>query len=149
MGSASTSTRRTSTSPWPSPCSWSSSTCGSGRRPSSRPTPRSRPPRRQTSACKILKLLLTGDHTIHCLTGHALRSYGSLMRIYFVGSHATGKTTLCRYVSRRYNLPMITEVARMVLAEMETNLDALRTDVDLVADYQRRVFERQVTVERL
>jgi len=71
------------------------------------------------------------------------------MRIYFVGSHATGKTTLCRYVSRRYNLPMITEVARMVLAEMETNLDALRTDVDLVADYQRRVFERQVAVERL
>ena len=27
------------------------------------------------------------------------------MRIYFVGSHATGKTTLCRYVSRRYGLP--------------------------------------------
>jgi nicotinamide riboside kinase len=71
------------------------------------------------------------------------------MRIYFVGSHATGKTTLCRYVSRRYGLPMITEVARMVLAEMETSLDALRTDVDLVADYQRRVFERQVAVERL
>jgi nicotinamide riboside kinase len=71
------------------------------------------------------------------------------MRIYFVGSHATGKTTLCRYVSRRYNLPMITEVARMVLAEMETHLDALRTDVDLVADYQRRVFERQVAVEKL
>jgi predicted ATPase len=71
------------------------------------------------------------------------------MRIYFVGSHATGKTTLCRYVSRRYGLPMITEVARMVLAEMETNLDALRTDVDLVADYQRRVFERQVAVEKL
>ena len=42
------------------------------------------------------------------------------MRIYFVGSHATGKTTLCRYVSRRYGLPMISEVARAVLAEMET-----------------------------
>ena len=49
------------------------------------------------------------------------------MRIYFVGSHATGKTTLCRYVSRRYGLPMISEVARAVLAEMETSLDALRT----------------------
>ncbi len=71
------------------------------------------------------------------------------MRIYFVGSHATGKTTLCRYVSRRYGLPMITEVARAVLAEMETNLDALRTDMDLVAEYQRRVFERQVAVEKL
>ena len=43
---------------------------------------------------------------------------------------------------------MITEVARAVLAELETSLDALRTDVDLVAEYQRRVFERQVQVER-
>jgi predicted ATPase len=69
------------------------------------------------------------------------------MRIYFVGSHATGKTTLCRYVSRRYGLPMITEVARAVLAELESSFDALRTDMDLVAEYQRRVFERQVSVE--
>jgi len=71
------------------------------------------------------------------------------MRIYFVGSHATGKTTLCRYVSRRYGLPMITEVARAVLAEMESSLDALRTDMDLVADYQQRVFARQVAIEHL
>jgi hypothetical protein len=70
------------------------------------------------------------------------------MRIYFVGSHATGKTTMTRYVSRRYGLPMITEVARAVLAELETSLDQLRTDMDLVAEYQRRVFERQVQVER-
>lgn len=71
------------------------------------------------------------------------------MRIYFVGSHATGKTTLCRYVSRHYGLPMITEVARAVLAEMETSLDQLRTDIDLTADYQSRVFQRQVAVEKL
>jgi predicted ATPase len=70
------------------------------------------------------------------------------MRIYFVGSHATGKTTLCRYVSRRFGLPMISEVARAVLAEMETSLDALRTDMDLVAEYQERVFARQVAVEQ-
>jgi nicotinamide riboside kinase len=72
----------------------------------------------------------------------------SAMRIYFVGSHATGKTTLCRYVSRRYGMPMISEVARAVLAEMETSLDALRTDMDLVAEYQQRVFARQVSVEK-
>ncbi len=71
------------------------------------------------------------------------------MRIYFVGSHATGKTTLCRYVSRRFGLPMITEVARAVLAEMETGFDALRTDMDLVGEYQERVFARQVAVEQL
>jgi nicotinamide riboside kinase len=71
------------------------------------------------------------------------------VRIYFVGSHATGKTTLCRYVSRRYGLPMITEVARAVLAEMESSLDSLRTDMDLVAEYQERVFARQVAIEKL
>jgi nicotinamide riboside kinase len=70
------------------------------------------------------------------------------MRIYFVGSHATGKTTLCRYVSHRYGLPMISEVARAVLAEMEASLDTLRTDMDLVAEYQERVFARQVAVEK-
>lgn len=71
------------------------------------------------------------------------------MRIYFVGSHATGKTTLCRYISRRYGLPMISEVARAVLAEMEASFDALRTDMDLVAEYQTQVFARQVAVEKL
>jgi nicotinamide riboside kinase len=71
------------------------------------------------------------------------------MRIYFVGSHATGKTTMCRWVSKQYRLPMISEVARAVLAELEARFDALRTDMDLVADYQRQVFARQVDVERL
>ncbi len=71
------------------------------------------------------------------------------MRIYFVGSHATGKTTMTRWVSRRYGIPMITEVARSVLAELETNFDTLRTDMERVGDYQRRVFERQIATERL
>jgi hypothetical protein len=71
------------------------------------------------------------------------------MRIYFVGAHATGKTTMTRYVSRKWGLPMITEVARAVLAELEARLESLRTDMDLVAEYQRRVFARQVQVERM
>lgn len=71
------------------------------------------------------------------------------MRIYFVGSHATGKTTLCRFISRRYGIPMITEVARAVLAEMEASFDALRTDIDLVAEYQKQVFARQIAEEQL
>jgi nicotinamide riboside kinase len=70
------------------------------------------------------------------------------MRVYFVGSHATGKTTLCRYVSKRYRLPMISEMARSVLAEMESSFDAMRTDMDLVAEYQRQVFARQVATEK-
>lgn len=69
-------------------------------------------------------------------------------RVYLVGSHATGKTTLARFIRDRYGLPMIAEVARGVLAEMEARLDALRTDIDLVNRYQAEVFLRQIEAER-
>jgi predicted ATPase len=68
-------------------------------------------------------------------------------RIYLVGAHATGKTTLARWIRDRYGLPMISEVARGVLAEMEARLDAMRSDVDLVNRYQSEVFERQLEAE--
>jgi len=69
-------------------------------------------------------------------------------RIYLVGAHSTGKTTLARWIRDHYGLPMISEVARGVLAEMEARLDSLRTDVALVNRYQREVFERQILAER-
>ena len=68
-------------------------------------------------------------------------------RIYLVGAHSTGKTTLARRIRDRYGLPMISEVARGVLAEMEARLDTLRTDVELVNRYQSQVFERQIAAE--
>ena len=68
-------------------------------------------------------------------------------RIYLVGAHATGKTTLARWVRDTFGLPMISEVARGVLAEMEAQLDALRSNIDVVNRYQREVFERQITAE--
>lgn len=73
---------------------------------------------------------------------------GAHQRIYLVGAHSTGKTTLARWVRDRFGLPMISEVARGVLAEMEAQLDALRSDVELVNRYQRQVFERQLEAER-
>lgn len=69
-------------------------------------------------------------------------------RIYLVGSHATGKTTLARWVRDNYGLPMIAEVARGVLAEMEARLETLRSDIDLVGRYQWQVFERQIDAEK-
>ncbi len=70
------------------------------------------------------------------------------IRIYLVGAHATGKTTLARMIRDRYDLPMISEVARGVLAEMEAQVDSLRTNVDLVDRYQMEVFERQISAEQ-
>ena len=68
-------------------------------------------------------------------------------RIYFVGAHSTGKTTMARWVRDRYGLPMIAEVARGVLSEMEAQLDSLRTNVDLVNHYQTEVYLRQISAE--
>lgn len=70
------------------------------------------------------------------------------LRIYLVGAHATGKTTLARWIRDRYHVPMIAEVARGVLAEMEEQLEKLRTDIDLVDRYQATVFTRQIDAER-
>ena len=37
-------------------------------------------------------------------------------RIYFVGAHRTGKTTCAQWAKETYGLPLITELARTVLA---------------------------------
>ncbi|MBM3975491.1 MAG: hypothetical protein FJ299_00700 [Planctomycetes bacterium] len=69
------------------------------------------------------------------------------LRIYLVGAHSTGKTTLARWVRDNYQVPMISEVARGVLAEMEAKLEVLRSDIDLVNRYQVEVFRRQIEAE--
>jgi nicotinamide riboside kinase len=70
------------------------------------------------------------------------------MRIYFIGAHSTGKTTIARHTAKRLGLPLITEVARGVLAELELSLDTLRTDIDTVTRYQREVLLRQIATEQ-
>ena len=69
------------------------------------------------------------------------------MKVYICGAHSCGKTTLARYVSEKYKLPMITEVARAVLSEKELHLDSLRYDLNLVDDYQHNIFQRQLQEE--
>lgn len=68
-------------------------------------------------------------------------------RVYLVGSHASGKTTLARWIALAYGLPMISEVARLELAKREANFDDLRCDVDEVSTYQREVFAEQLRQE--
>lgn len=69
-------------------------------------------------------------------------------RVYLVGAHSTGKTTLARWIRDTYGVPMISEVARGVLAEMEAQLDSMRSNLDLVDHYQREVFLRQLEAEQ-
>ena len=70
------------------------------------------------------------------------------MRVYFVGSHSSGKSSLARYVSEKHHLPMITECARMVLSERELSVDALRANIEVVDSYQNEVFKRQLIEEQ-
>lgn len=69
------------------------------------------------------------------------------MRIYICGSFSNGKTTLARYISEKYKLPMITEVARTILSEKELSLDSLRSDMKAVDSYQSDIFYRQIEEE--
>jgi hypothetical protein len=68
------------------------------------------------------------------------------LRIAFIGSAATGKTTLTRWVKKHYGLPMINEIARQVLGELETDFPTLHADLDETTNYQREVFKRQIRV---
>jgi predicted ATPase len=71
------------------------------------------------------------------------------LRIYIAGAHSTGKTTLARWIARAYGLPLVTEVARSVLAELEVPLPTLRIDLDRVRAFQAEVFRRQAEAERV
>lgn len=70
------------------------------------------------------------------------------MKIYISGSHGSGKTTCARYISEKYKLPLITEVARTILSEKELQIDSLRYDMNLVNDYQSSIFYRQLNEEK-
>lgn len=70
------------------------------------------------------------------------------MKVYFIGSHSTGKTTLCRYVSEKYKIPMLPELARIILAEWELNIDTLRVNLDTVDKYQEEIISRQFIEEK-
>jgi Cdc6-like AAA superfamily ATPase len=70
------------------------------------------------------------------------------MRVYFIGAHSTGKTTMARYVSRQTGLQLLPEVARMVLAERELSMETLRSDLDVVDSFQKEIFHRQMEIER-
>lgn len=72
---------------------------------------------------------------------------GRPLRVYIAGAHSTGKTTLARTVAREYGLPLITEVARSVLAEMELPLNMLRVDLARTTEFQTEVFRRQAAAE--
>lgn len=69
------------------------------------------------------------------------------LRAQVVGAHATGKSELARYISRRYGLPLLDEVARIEIAKMgRQSFDELRVDLAAATEFQRRVFATQLRI---
>jgi hypothetical protein len=54
---------------------------------------------------------------------------------------------MARYVANKYGLPLLTEVARSILAERELSMDTLRHNLDEVDSFQKEIFFRQVKEE--
>jgi len=70
------------------------------------------------------------------------------MKIWVSGGHSSGKSSICRYISQKYNLPMINEAARLILSSQELNINILRCDLDVADKYQTDVFNRQLLEEQ-
>lgn len=68
-------------------------------------------------------------------------------RLYFVGAHDVGKSTLVRWASTRYGLPIVHEIASEIASRYPVPLDKLRLDVDGISSYQREVFREQIARE--
>jgi len=69
------------------------------------------------------------------------------VRIYFVGAHSTGKTTLARWTARAFQLPLVTEAVRPVLACREVPLPVIRASVSEAEAFQRELIHKQTKAE--
>lgn len=68
-------------------------------------------------------------------------------RIYFCGSHGTGKSTLAKWLAAARGLPLIDEVASEVISRYPVGFDALRVNVGAITTYQHSVFREQLARE--
>lgn len=69
------------------------------------------------------------------------------LRVYFVGAHSAGKTTLAEWVAFAYRLPLIPEVARVILKEWNATLPAIRLHPPTADKFQYEIFKRQCETE--
>lgn len=70
------------------------------------------------------------------------------MRVYFVGAHSVGKTTLAEYTSKRHELFLIPEVARLLARAHNIEIEEYPSNLEYQDAFQRRVFELQLEAER-
>jgi nicotinamide riboside kinase len=80
----------------------------------------------------------------------AMESFIRRNRVYFVGAHSAGKTTLAKWTAKEYCLPLIPETARVVLKDPMfegKTLDEIRLVPELIDAFQYEIFNRQFKAE--
>lgn len=69
-------------------------------------------------------------------------------KIYLVGAHGTGKTTLAQPLAQLLGLPIVSEVARQVLAGLGVTLAQVKADARLATEFQWGVHRNQLLAEK-
>jgi nicotinamide riboside kinase len=69
-------------------------------------------------------------------------------RIYYAGSHSTGKSVLAATTAEEFGLPLIDEVSRLELARGKHKLATIRADLKACRKFQETVWKQQLAIEK-
>jgi hypothetical protein len=69
------------------------------------------------------------------------------IRVYCIGSHASGKTTMSAHLAKKYNLELVPEMATAICDEWKTTINQIRLDLDRADEFQIEVYKRQKGAE--
>lgn len=68
-------------------------------------------------------------------------------KVYIIGASGVGKTTLAKYISEKFGLPLLSGATALAHKELGTNFDQLFTDMDAADSYQLEVWRQQMRLE--
>jgi len=70
------------------------------------------------------------------------------LKVYLVGAHSTGKTTILNHISERFEVNVIKETAREIIQKYGGSLSEIRSNLDLSKKFQRDILQHQIQKEK-
>lgn len=70
------------------------------------------------------------------------------MRMYLIGAHSTGKTTILEHILDRYEINAIKETAREIIPKYGGDLEEIRSNLDMTKKFQRDILQQQIEKEK-
>lgn len=65
-----------------------------------------------------------------------------------VGAHSVGKTTLAKYIETKLNCDISSELARVIIREMNINAEKIQTDKTICFNLQKEIIKRLALIEK-